>query len=433
VYRRNTGTFYITEPTVFYTKMLNWLEQFNIFCLLHNNQYPNSNNANDIIVAVEALETFTANTQSLAQLNNIDQQKDWLFGHIAYDLKNELENLNSEHTDSIGFATVQFFIPNILIFFNGTSLVIEIANGNAEEIFNAIENTNAHLRSGTTASVSVQAKITKADYIHTINKLKEHIQKGDCYEINFCQEFFCNATIHPVSVFQKLNTLSPNPFGALYKQNNRHLICASPERFLQKKGATLLSQPIKGTIKRDTQEPEKDTALKAALQSNQKERSENVMVVDLVRNDLSKICTPNSVVVEELLGIYSFPQVHHLISSVKGTVAPHTTFKDIIQATFPMGSMTGAPKIKVMQLIEQYETTKRGIFSGALGYINPNGDFDFNVVIRSIMYNATTNYVNYMVGSGITIYCDAEKEYEECLLKAKAMEAVLQNNVIKED
>jgi para-aminobenzoate synthetase component I len=219
----------------------------------------------------------------------------------------------------------------------------------------------------------------------------------------------------------------------LYKQENRYLICASPERFLQKKGTTLLSQPIKGTIKRDTQEPEKDTALKAILQNNQKEQSENVMVVDLVRNDLSKICTHNSVVVEELFGIYSFPQVHHLISSVKGTIAPHTTFKDIIQATFPMGSMTGAPKIKVMQLIEQYETTKRGIFSGALGYIDPNGDFDFNVVIRSIMYNAATNYVNYMVGSGITIYCDAEKEYEECLLKAKAMEAVLQHHVIKQD
>ncbi|MBL7747847.1 MAG: chorismate-binding protein, partial [Chitinophagaceae bacterium] len=157
-----------------------------------------------------------------------------------------------------------------------------------------------------------------------------------------------------------------------------------------------------------------------------KDRSENVMVVDLVRNDLAKICTEGTVKVDELYGIYSFPQVHQMISTVSGELKQGISFADIIKATFPMGSMTGAPKKRVMELIEQYEQTRRGIFSGAVGYIAPNGDFDFNVVIRSIMYNAATRYLSYQAGSGITFYSDPEMEWEECLMKAAAIRKVLE-------
>jgi para-aminobenzoate synthetase component I len=149
------------------------------------------------------------------------------------------------------------------------------------------------------------------------------------------------------------------------------------------------------------------------------------MVVDLMRNDLSKICRPGSVRVDELFGVYSFPQVHQLISTISGTLEKDTSFVNIIEATFPMGSMTGAPKQRVLQLIEQYEPTSRGIFSGAVGYITPVGDFDLNVVIRSLMYNETTKYLSYQVGSGITFYSDAAQEWEECLLKASAIKKVL--------
>lgn len=150
------------------------------------------------------------------------------------------------------------------------------------------------------------------------------------------------------------------------------------------------------------------------------------MVVDLVRNDLSKVCKEGSVKVSELFGIYSFPQVHQMISTIEGELDEKVPFSSILKACFPMGSMTGAPKKRVMELIEQYEKTKRGLYSGAVGYIDPNGDFDFNVVIRSILYNAVNQYLGYQVGGGITFYSDPEKEYEECLLKAAAIRKVLQ-------
>jgi para-aminobenzoate synthetase component 1 len=208
--------------------------------------------------------------------------------------------------------------------------------------------------------------------------------------------------------------------------DDKYLLCASPERFLQKKGRRIISQPIKGTARRNTASKEADEQLKEQLHQSQKDRSENVMVVDLVRNDLSKICKEATVQTEELCGIYSFPQVHQLISTVTGELSEGIDFSKILRATFPMGSMTGAPKIRVMQLIERYEKTKRGIYSGCIGYISPANDFDFNVVIRSIMYNAASRYLSYQVGGGITFYSDAEKEYEECLLKAAAIKKVLQ-------
>jgi para-aminobenzoate synthetase component 1 len=151
------------------------------------------------------------------------------------------------------------------------------------------------------------------------------------------------------------------------------------------------------------------------------------MVVDLVRNDLSKVCEEGTVQVDELFGIYSFPQVHQMISTISGKLKNNISFSEIIRATFPMGSMTGAPKRRVMQLIEQYETTKRGIFSGAVGYISPDGDFDFNVVIRSIMYNKSSGYLSFQTGSAITFYSDPQAEWEECLLKAEAMKKVFQD------
>jgi para-aminobenzoate synthetase component 1 len=261
------------------------------------------------------------------------------------------------------------------------------------------------------------------DAIETIRK---HILRGDCYELNYCMEFFAeDVKLDPLYCYQSLTTISPNPFSAFYKVNNSYLLCASPERFLRKEENKLISQPIKGTIKRNTTDAADDELLKQQLYKSEKDRSENVMVVDLVRNDLSRVCKEGSVQVDELFGIYSFPQLYQMISTISGEVNETLSFTDVLCATFPMGSMTGAPKRKVMQLIEQYEQSRRGLFSGAVGYISPTDDFDFNVVIRSIFYNAATNYLSYMVGSGITYYSNAEQEYEECLLKADAIRKVL--------
>ena len=278
-------------------------------------------------------------------------------------------------------------------------------------------------------TINIEARISKEEYISTIEKLLAHIKRGDCYEINYCQEFFATDVItDPLHLYTQLTAISPNPFSCFYKLADKYVLCASPERYIQKKGTHILSQPIKGTFQRDPFNAAADNELKLQLQQSEKDKSENVMVVDLVRNDLSRVCKEGTVKVEELFGVYSFPQVHQMISTITGELKNGVDLSEIIKASFPMGSMTGAPKRRVMELIEQYEKTKRGIYSGAVGYISPEKDFDFNVVIRSILYNATEKYLSYLVGGGITFYSDAEKEYAECLLKAEAIKKVLQND-----
>ena len=372
-------------------------------------------------MAIDAHQIFTYN--NVDELHKMPKHSDWLFGHISYSSTSTV----TVNSNPIGFEQIQFFVPKIILFLNATEITIHSYNVTPQSIVTAINNTN--IPNTTQPKVAVQPKVTKAQYIEHINALKQHILRGDCYEINYCQEFYsANAAINPIDIFSKLNAITPNPYAALYKQQHSYVLCQSPERYISKVENILTSQPIKGTIKRNTGDAQNDELLKQQLQQSPKEQSENVMIVDLVRNDLSRVCMPHTVKVSELFGVHTYPQVHHLISTVQGSLLPNAAFADIIQATFPMGSMTGAPKVKVMELISKYEATNRGLFSGTIGYIMPNGNFDFNVVIRSILYNAATQYISYYVGSGITIYCNAEQEYEECLLKAKAMQQVLLGN-----
>jgi para-aminobenzoate synthetase component 1 len=215
------------------------------------------------------------------------------------------------------------------------------------------------------------------------------------------------------------------PFSVYLKQQPRYVLGASPERFLKKTSNRLVSQPIKGTIRRGRTTTE-DEALKLALRNSEKEQAENLMIVDLVRNDLARSAETGSVQVDELFGIYSFQQVHQMISTVSATARADASLAEILGNAFPMGSMTGAPKIRAMQRIDELEATRRGVFSGAIGYITPDGDADFSVVIRSVLYNATDQYASFMVGSAITYDADPEQEYAECLLKASAMRSVLE-------
>jgi para-aminobenzoate synthetase component 1 len=262
-------------------------------------------------------------------------------------------------------------------------------------------------------------RFTPDEYRERVVDLQRHILRGDCYEINFCQEFYSQpAELDPLDGWWSLSQASPNPFACFYRLNNRFLLCASPERYLKKTGNRIFSQPIKGTSARYPDRPAADSASALELFRSAKDRSENVMIVDLVRNDLSKICLSGSVRVEELYGIYPFPQVFQMISTVSGTLPADLHWTEAIRETFPMGSMTGAPKHRVVALIDKYERSRRGIFSGAVGYVTPQGDFDFNVVIRSLLYNQDSRYLSYQVGSGITFYSNPEAEYEECLIKA---------------
>ena len=347
-----------------------------------------------------------------------------MFGHLAYELTTGPDSVLSGHQDRIQFPDLFFFEPEIIIRLDEKEMIIEATE--PAEIYESILTASSHQRTRLRTSPVIQNRFDKDEYLAIIRQLQKHILRGDCYEINFCQEFYAEkADIDPVEAYKKLAALSPNPFSALYRIDDKWLICASPERFLKKQGNMILSQPIKGTSKRIAGDQREDDMSGEQLLHSAKDRSENVMIVDLVRNDLAKVCNEGTVRVDELYGIYSFPQVHQMISTITGQLKNTISFDEIIRATFPMGSMTGAPKKMVISLIEQYEKTKRGIFSGSLGYISPGGDFDFNVVIRSIMYNAFSSYLSFQAGSGITFYSDPEKEWEECMLKAEAMKMIL--------
>ena len=413
-------------------QMLNWANRFNIFCLLDNHQYHFETPAFECLLAAGCKASVSANAgTAFEQLRLFSQQNPgWLFGHFGYDLKNELEELQSNNTDGIGFSDLHFFVPQIVVELSANQLTIYCDTDNAQDIFNEIKDSPTCIPTTTiTTPIAIQHRISRQAYISAVQALQQHIRRGDCYVINFCQEFFAEAApINPLAIYQSLAEISPNPFAALYKVNKQFCISASPERYLKKTGDLLLSQPIKGTSKRQVENAAIDEENKQQLLNSEKEKSENVMVVDLVRNDLARVCKEGSVKVSELFGMYSFPQVHQMISSIQGILPENTNWIDAIKATFPMGSMTGAPKKKVMQLTEQYEQTKRGLYSGSIGYVHPNGNFDFNVVIRSILYNAAAKYLSFQTGSAITFNSIAADEYEECLLKAAALIQVLQPN-----
>ncbi len=407
---------------------------FDTVCIFDSNNSSNVSQANNYskLIAIGAVRELMLNSKkdSLKQLQAfIDFKKSWSFGFLSYDLKNEIENLKSENDDGLNFPLLHFFEPKFIVeIFKekieinfDDSIVNNIELDNLKTILFSDKKKNDSLNS----SIQLNEKINKSGYIDAVNGLKKHIALGDIYEVNFCKEFFSSdAGIFPIAVYERLNNISAAPFASFCKFKNHYLLSSSPERFIQKNDKKLISQPIKGTAKRSI-DKEEDDNIKNVLKNNLKEQTENVMIVDLVRNDLSKLAKKGSVCVDELFGVHSFKQVHQMISTISCELKNDLKFTEIIAATFPMGSMTGAPKVSAMKLIEQFEKTKRGLYSGSVGYIKPNGDFDFNVVIRSILYNKENKYLSFMVGSAITSNADAEQEYEECMLKAKAMFEVL--------
>lgn len=411
-------------------QMLNWANQFNICCFMDNNSYSGSHHNYELIVAAGAWKWVRLSAGSaFDRLQAFYQhQQDWLFGHFGFGLEAETEGVPSHLPDPIGFPDAYFFVPEHLILVGPHELQISSYSADPDQLLRRILDMPADrpLMPAPAQSIQLVPGMQRPEYLQTIEALRDHIQRGDCYEINFCQEFAASpAQIDPVVVYRRLTALSPNPFAVFYKLDDMYLLCASPERYLHISGGRVWSQPIKGTAPRNHADQLADADIASLLARSSKERAENVMVVDLVRNDLSRCCEPGSVQVDELFGVYSFPQVHQLISTISGQLAGGKNWIDAVRCSFPMGSMTGAPKRRVLELIDQYEKVRRGIFSGAVGYCTPGGEADFNVVIRSILYNETARYLSCLVGSGITWYASPELEYEECLLKAAAMMAAL--------
>lgn len=407
--------------------MLDWLRRFNICCFLDNQGYALQPNRHECIAGAGAISVMPIRESSLLPEMDafISRENDWIFGHLGYGLKDEIMGDCPAGADRVGFQAAFFFVP--LYVLNMREGVVEIGSMDEDhdQVFAAISSFGPVVEKPE-FDAQLRPRVERREYLDTIAALQQHIHRGDCYEINYCQEFYAERVkLDPWAVFSELMRISPAPFAAFYQIDDSYLLCASPERFLARTGDRLISQPIKGTMPRDLADRAQDEGLKTMLRESPKDRAENVMVVDLVRNDLSRVCREGSVRVDELFGIYTFPQVHQMISTISGQLENEVSFARIVEACFPMGSMTGAPKRKVMELIDCYERVPRGIFSGSVGYITPAKDFDLNVVIRSIMYNAASGYVSYMAGSGITAASDPAAEYEECLVKARALRASL--------
>ena len=419
----------IDNPSLFKEQLLYWAQQFREVAFLDSNNYPQAYSSYDCMLAVDAFTLLqTDYDNAFEDLKQYQQTtKDWLFGYLSYDLKNDSERLQSNNFDGLDFPDLFFFQPKKIFLLKGNQLetrYLHLCDDELQEDYQDIT-TIVPQQSTASDSVMVQARIDQKKYLEQVQKMQEYIHKGDIYEANFCMEFYAeNATIQPLEKFQKLNAISQPPFAVFLKNNQQYLLSATPERYLRKEGEDLISQPIKGTAKR-YEDPVADEKAKEDLASNPKERAENIMITDLVRNDLSRTAQKGSVQVEELCGIYSFMQVHQMISTITSKMDEKYSVIDVLRLTFPMGSMTGAPKISAMKIIEELEATKRGLYSGAVGYFTPEGDFDFNVVIRSILYNQKKQYLSFSVGSAITALSVPEQEYEECLLKAKAMKSVL--------
>ncbi len=422
--------FYPENLARFSSKAFVWASQFNHSAYFCPNGLDYLFDPFAHFLAVDAVSTVTARENSNSFENvqkHHDEIQDWLVGNFTYDLKNEIEKLNSAHPDLIGFEPVFFFQPRHLIFYAAEHVEISSFD-DPTDVFKAINDTPVEpTDTPGNLSTAILRRVSKEAYLQNVRAIQDQITNGEVYELNYCIEFFGhNPKFDPYQAFQKLNARSPMPFATFQKFRDKFLICASPERFLKKTGDKIISQPIKGTIRRGKGEQE-DEILKMQLQTSEKERAENMMIVDLVRNDLAKSSLPGTIKVEELFGIYSYQNIHQMVSTITSTPRANISFTEIIRNAFPMGSMTGAPKVSAMKLIESLEESKRGLFSGAAGYITPDGDFDFNVVIRSIMYNQSAGNLSFQVGSAITYDSIPEKEYEEVLLKAAAIFEILKS------
>ncbi len=414
---------------------LQWAQKFDDIVFLESNKSTQAEQEKygeiEAVLAVGAHQILSCDSnKAFDKLKKFRKKhKDYLFGYLTYDLKNDTEELSSKNPDYLDFPDLYFFRPQKVILWKNNTVEFLYLQDFQQEIDEDIQEIKLveNRSEKPLAKCQISSRLSKEGYFEKVTNVLKHIHRGDIYEVNYCQEFYAeNCEINTIDVYQKLNQISQAPFASYVKLHDKFLLCASPERFVKKQNNKIIVQPIKGTARRLSNKIE-DKKLAESLVNDPKERAENIMIVDLIRNDLSKNAIKGSVQVEELCKVYSFKQVHQLISTVVCEVDKDDNDVDIIKNLFPMGSMTGAPKISAMEIIEEEELTKRGLYSGAVGYFSPSGNFDFNVVIRSILYNASKKYTSFSVGSAITSLSVIENEYEECLLKARALKEALTN------
>lgn len=424
---RTKKEFSIENIDDFVQRAIIWSAQFREVVVLDSNNHHLPHHTFSKLLAFDALTSIQSG--DIQQIQEYQSQlRDWCFGFITYDVKNAIEEQTSLNPDYLHFPDIVFFQPKRLISINEDAKVVfeylALCEDEIDSDFNEIVATNISTKF-VDKPIELTPRVTSEKYKKQFSKAIDYIKRGDTYELNYCIEFYNNDTeLNPYVFYNQLNNKSKSSFAAFVKFGHLFALCASPERYLKKNNDVVISQPIKGTAARGKTYKE-DEKQKSDLLNSTKERAENIMIVDLVRNDLSKIANKNSVEVNELCGIYTFEHVHQMISTVSCKVSNDTQPMDVISNTFPMGSMTGAPKKRTMEIIEEIEDHKRGLYSGTIGYFTPTQDFDFNVVIRTLLYNQKEKYASLSVGSAITFLAEAEKEYEECLLKSKAIRDLL--------
>jgi len=427
--KRTQKIFTVVDIQTFIKKCVIWTQQFDEVVILDSNEYQSPHQSVEKLIACDALTSIQ--TDQIDQLYEYQSQlRDWCFGFITFDVKDQLYNVKSLNVDNLHFPDMVFFQPKRLIECKENQVIFSYLPMCEEEIdtdFLAIHEIDIS-ETFSHQPITLQARVPFNRYQEKFQKAIDYIYRGDTYELNYCIEFYSDhATIDPHIFYNCLNEKTKSSFAAFLKWRHLYAACASPERYLKKQGEYVITQPIKGTAKRGATESE-DKELIEYLQNHPKERAENVMIVDLVRNDLSKIALKNTVKVEELCAIYTFSHVHQMISTVSCQVDLQMHPLEIVFQTFPMGSMTGVPKKRTLEIIDELEDHKRGLYSGTIGYIAPDLSFDFNVVIRTLLYNSHNQYISLSVGSAITFVANAHDEYNECLLKASTIRNILAQN-----
>lgn len=417
------ASFKIDNLVEFKQRLICWANQFSIFLVLDGNGAKDQYSQFDAVYAVDATKSIVLTNAN----NHFDQfkvfqaeAKSTVYGYFSYDLKNELENLKSENPSYPSLPTMFFFEARYLIEIKEGKCIINRSTLEAMYIFDQINQTEIPVQEKQSLP-ALKSRVDKVTYLSNVEAIRKDIEEGTVYELNYCRELYAEqVNFDAIQAFMAINENAGAPFTAFLKRDEQFVLSFSPERFMQLKKDKLISQPIKGTLKKGNTEAE-NKLLKKQLLADEKERAENVMIVDLVRNDFARSAEVGSVKVDELFGIYAFKNILQMISTVSATKRKDVHFLEALKNAYPMGSMTGTPKIKAMELIEKYENTKRGLYSGAIGYVAPNGNFDFNVVIRTLIYDKAAGYLSLHVGGAITYDSIPEKEWEETELKAQSI------------
>lgn len=352
---------------------------------------------------------------------------DWWFGHLAYEFDPAGERDRVAPPHDRGLPLAQWWVPRwVFEWREGRVVLHAFANDLAAGLALLSELREYHPSTRQTdAPVHLLLRTDREEYLRRVQQLKAHIQRGDIYEVNFCiTREGRSPEMDPFQAFGALLRNTDAAFAGFLRCNDHMALCASPERFLTFKADKVWSQPMKGTRPRHADAAE-DERLARELAGDPKERSENIMAVDVVRHDLSRVAAKASVVVEELCAVRPHARVHQMTSTVAARLAPGKDPWDAVCAAFPMASMTGAPKQRAMQLIDQLEDGPRGLFSGSLGFFAPDGTGDLNVVIRTLLHTVGTGLTTLSTGSALTAACDPAQEWMECELKAHSVLAAL--------